>query len=217
MDHNSGINSLRQVSQPLKEKYDSNDEARKRILRCISENKPEEVSKFINSIFRLDEVLLQEICKHCDITVVTTVLQRFPNSINRLSGEDLLIDLCRLRSEDVVLALINAGANVTGTKLYKSVRIPLLFVAIFHSQMDVARRLFELGVSANTADESGRQALHFACASRCLQNGNIVKMLLDHGANINAKDNDGSTPRDYALNSNQSHIVKILDDFVENK
>lgn len=45
------------------------------------------------------------------------------------------------------------------------------------------------------ADNEGRTPLHIACA---LGNAEIVEMLLNAGANINARDNAGNTPAHYA-------------------
>jgi ankyrin repeat protein len=45
-------------------------------------------------------------------------------------------------------------------------------------------------------------------------NGNleIVKLLIEKGANINAKDLDGLTPRDYALKNGHKEIAKYIEE-----
>jgi hypothetical protein len=50
------------------------------------------------------------------------------------------------------------------------------------------------GVKVDDRDELGYTALHYACRSDEVKMENIVTILVDHGANINAKTNNGVTP-----------------------
>ena len=43
----------------------------------------------------------------------------------------------------------------------------------------------------NDQDEHGQTALHHACANHFVE---IARLLVDHGANVNAKDEDGTVP-----------------------
>lgn len=67
--------------------------------------------------------------------------------------------------------------------------------AIGHGDMASVRKLLEAGFSVNfTLD--GSTPLHMATAKGY---SNIVKLLIDHGADLLAQDKDGQTPLDIAL------------------
>ncbi|RSL98385.1 hypothetical protein CEP52_010378 [Fusarium oligoseptatum] len=57
------------------------------------------------------------------------------------------------------------------------------------------------------ADENGRQPLHKACREGHLE---IVNLLLQHGADIEAKESDGSTPFDSACWKGHKDVVELL-------
>lgn len=63
------------------------------------------------------------------------------------------------------------------------------------SAMEAARLLLEAGVDVNKTRATGETALHIAA-----QSGNVVmiQMLVDRGAKLDARTNDGLTPLDYA-------------------
>src|SRR5687767_8478753 len=67
--------------------------------------------------------------------------------------------------------------------------------AAFEGELDVVRSLVLGGINPNVANEHGDTAVMLAS-----ENGYdaIVEFLLDHGAEINAKDKDGDTALDIA-------------------
>lgn len=63
----------------------------------------------------------------------------------------------------------------------------------------------------NIANHNGCTALHWAIWT---QNTDLIATLLEHGANVDAQDQDGQTPSDYAQLQADSHILDLLDNYV---
>ncbi len=70
-----------------------------------------------------------------------------------------------------------------------------------------AELLLKNGIKVDWLDPEGRTAMHFLMASHYLKGGEntleFLKLLLEHGANINNKDKDGVTPLHLALSQEQ--------------
>jgi ankyrin repeat protein len=90
--------------------------------------------------------------------------------------------------------------------------------SVIHENIGVFKALIESGANINTRDKKGITPLHYAVAGtqpncliedrtdNCLQKSGIgnmskdrVEILIKKGADINAKDNNGNTPLDYAF------------------
>ena len=82
--------------------------------------------------------------------------------------------------------LIEAGIDVNH-KLQSEGRTPLMIVAAM-GHHNLMQKLVTAGASVNTADRSGRTALHYSTS-----NGR-TELLINKGANVNIKDYDGCTP-----------------------
>jgi uncharacterized protein len=76
--------------------------------------------------------------------------------------------------------------------------------------IEAIRMCVELGMDVNATTTSGDTALHAAVAGR--GSPVIVRFLAENGANLQAKNKQGRTPLDVALNSRQdrTEIVAIL-------
>ncbi len=85
---------------------------------------------------------------------------------------------------------------------------PLHFAAFF-SHPGAARLLVERGVDVGAVAENPMkvQPLHSAAAASC---GEVVELLLDHGADPNAKQQSGGVPLDAARQNGADDIVDLL-------
>ena len=63
------------------------------------------------------------------------------------------------------------------------------------------------GTKSEDADLSGFTPLHIAAASN---NAKVVTMLIEHGAEVNAETDDGTTPLAFAIEEDAQQVVKIL-------
>merc|ERR1712098_184618 len=85
---------------------------------------------------------------------------------------------------------------------------PALHRAARWNLLKIAQALIEAEVNINVTDKFGCTALHIAASSR---NGlKIGKMLIDSGADVNAKDIDQRTPMDFANLFGRTEFIKML-------
>jgi len=113
---------------------------------------------------------------------------------------------------DVASLLLDAGANVNVAS--KAFGYPLAHAASVARPL-LVQRLLALGAAAQAADEEGRTALHQAIfpapdpITPKLQE-RVVRLLLDAGADVHAKDNQGVTPLDRAAEYGTTNLAKLL-------
>ena len=85
-----------------------------------------------------------------------------------------------------------------------------LHCAAFGGQLEVARFLLKLNVDVNSRNENGSTPLHLALAGFGEGNPDIVWLLLDHGADVQARNFSGETASDVARAQKQQEIVQLL-------
>ena len=73
----------------------------------------------------------------------------------------------------------------------------------------MVRMLLEAGAPVNVADERGLTPLMMAANSRT-KSAEVVQMLLDHGADTQAKDGTGRTAADWARIGARGEIASLL-------
>lgn len=82
-----------------------------------------------------------------------------------------------------------------------------LIFAASGGDMDEIRRLHAVGVDLNESDYDGRTPLHLAAAENQVE---VVKYLLENGANKTAKDRWGATPIKDAKKTKNTDLVSLL-------
>jgi ankyrin repeat protein len=122
---------------------------------------------------------------------------------------------------DVVLKLVELGANVNHANDWhfeplEYTASPLRGRSLHGTQEErneIARILIQHGANVNHAIGNGRAigsgqpVLHFAAADR---NAGLVRILLEAGANRNAKSNQGYTPLDVAKSPNYAPNDEVI-------
>ncbi|KAJ7551923.1 hypothetical protein O6H91_06G034800 [Diphasiastrum complanatum] len=143
--------------------------------------------------------------------------------------------------QDIILYLIREGCNVNRTDNYgnsplleavtgghdgtisilveKGASLQLkdsamaLCNAVINGDIELLRRLLRLGVNPNSTDHNLRTPLHIAAADGSFI---IVKLLLDAGANIFAKDRWGHTPYTEGQGSGSSAVMNLFNEALQN-
>lgn len=107
---------------------------------------------------------------------------------------------------DVTMA-INDGADVNATD--DVTRYPLMYAAVFSGNPDVLRALAKAGADVNAACMSdGMTALMYAAWQN--PNPQMFLTLIDLGADLNAQDDEGNTVLNYAQDSDNQAVLKLL-------
>lgn len=96
------------------------------------------------------------------------------------------------KNEELLIQLIKDGKLGINDR-NKEGMDPMILAVDCEFSLDTLKQLIELGCSVNNSDQQGRTALHYAVD---LENAEIIKFLLENGADPDAKDTTGSSPRD---------------------
>ncbi|XP_022256387.1 protein phosphatase 1 regulatory subunit 16A-like [Limulus polyphemus] len=83
----------------------------------------------------------------------------------------------------------------------------MLLEAAARNDIEEVRRLLMLGVSPDSTNEDGLTALHQCCID---DSEEMMKLLIEFGANVNAKDSEQWTPLHAAATCGHLHLVKYL-------
>lgn len=79
-----------------------------------------------------------------------------------------------------------------------------LHLALLHSKEDIVECLINAGADVNTRTSFKATPLHFAATERSFA------ILIEKGAEIDAKDNEGNTSLHYAIKGNKMEVVRAL-------
>jgi ankyrin repeat protein len=119
---------------------------------------------------------------------------------------------------ECVIVLIQNGANVNHPNVLfeededQAIRLTPLFYAIRVGSADILEALIRAGAVVNEDLINGFTALHAVSTVEEHEYLDIARLLLDNGADVNAKDraNHNKTPLYYAIENNHNNIVQLL-------
>lgn len=104
-------------------------------------------------------------------------------------GESALATAITSQNDVMIDLLLKNGAPLTGAQ--DGFGDTILFTAAANDNLDIAKRAIAAGVDVKAVALSSFTALHQAVMSDATD---IARLLLDHGADVNAQDRDGRTP-----------------------
>ena len=111
-------------------------------------------------------------------------------------GATVLHDASLLRDLEVARVLLDHGAYVNAEDNWRRTPLHRVLEPVYYldeGRFDVARLLVERGADVNIPDKNHETPLHLASFHLDLE---LVQLLLDHGANVNAENNRGQTSLD---------------------
>ncbi|MDG7052918.1 MAG: ankyrin repeat domain-containing protein, partial [Wolbachia endosymbiont of Alcedoecus sp.] len=108
---------------------------------------------------------------------------------------------------DIVKFLLDKNANIKAKDVYGNT--PLHVAAQYDSKLEIVKFLLDKNASGiNDVNNNSSTPLHLAIQGN---KPSTVKLLLNKGANINAKDKDGKTPLGLAVQEGYTDIVQIIE------
>ena len=124
----------------------------------------------------------------------------------RAEGVTALMNAARIDCADCARMLLAHGADA---KAKTDAGLTALHYAAFKGNLAMVTLLLKAGAAVNVVDDRGFTPLMMAANSRN-KNPEVVRALLDRGADIKAKDELGRTPADWARIGAHTEIVGML-------
>ncbi len=121
-------------------------------------------------------------------------------------GESVLACGIRARCDfDLLMLLVDNGADIFD---FDEEGVSIFDIAITYDNIEMVNFLIEKGIDVNkTMRKSGFTAL---MAASCYGRIEVVKILVEHGANKDAVDAKGFTAVDFARKMNKKSVLNIL-------
>jgi Ankyrin repeats (3 copies) len=113
---------------------------------------------------------------------------------------------------EMVQVLLDYGVDVNAQNEYHNTPLDYASRSGHRNDARVARLLIAHGADPNSRESSrGFTPLHRASRFGRIE---IVRLLIEHGANVEAKDDEGRTPLDWARGEQREEIIKLLSEHV---
>jgi ankyrin repeat protein len=116
-----------------------------------------------------------------------------------------------------ILLLLKYGAQINSTNVYN--QTPLM-LAVKYGFYQATETLLQQKADPNIQDIQGNTALHDACdyqigyQDKYILRENIIKLLLQYGADPSIKNNKDQTALDRAQSNGYTHLVKLMRNFL---
>eukprot|EP00850_Spirogloea_muscicola_P014094 SM000099S25200 [mRNA] locus=s99:136265:141912:+ [translate_table: standard] len=124
-------------------------------------------------------------------------------------GTTPLLEALRSNHDETARLLVEKGATVSLTEAGSD-----LCNAVINGNIGYLQRLLDNGVDPNSADYDMRTPLHIAAAEGFFL---VVRLLVNSGADVTARDRWGHTPLDEARTCGSQPIVQMLENVLRNR
>ena len=152
--------------------------------------------------------LLLAACAHNPAATTPAVAEKAPSELDALSQQDRLaffINDLRRGECDKIAPALKAGLPIDG---FDNLDQTPLIAAVSQNQVDCAKQLIASGADVNLADHAGWSPLIHAAY---FGSGNeLLSLLVDKGANLNAQNNRGLTALYLASAAGHEPQVQLL-------
>src|SRR6266404_1148492 len=79
--------------------------------------------------------------------------------------------------------------------------------------LQIVRQLLQHGANPNARDEKHQTPLHFVSRTRYSSKQDMARILLEYGADIDLKDNEGKTQSEVALKEGERELAQLISEF----
>lgn len=148
----------------------------------------------------VEEQTLQELCEFASFSEVKDAIIAGEDVNGKdADGRTALMAACQGNSSvEMMQLLLSYGAKVNLTD--NGGKTAFMYAAQYDTYEKVFRELLKAGALVNVKANDGTTALMLACENN---NPQIVELIINAGADVNAKDYDGYKAADYASNNKQ--------------
>ena len=154
-----------------------------------------------------DRSLLYSIAREDKHEVAIMLVEEFGSAVVTVDGRSLLHIACEKGNLGLTRALMNHNADVTARD--NGGNTPL-HVAVMNGHDDTVLVLInEFGCNVNEKGRNVQSPLHCACSEGRLS---LIRALMNHNADVTARDNRGDTPLHVAVRNGHDDTVLVLID-----
>jgi len=122
-------------------------------------------------------------------------------------GESVLACAIRARCDiEILMLLIESGADIFD---FDEEGVSILDIAITYDNLEIVNYLINQGININTTNR--RSGFTSLMAAACYGRVEIMKVLLQEGADQKLKDTKGFTAIDFARKMNKKSVLALLD------
>ncbi|AAR83361.1 CNPV015 ankyrin repeat protein [Canarypox virus] len=149
---------------------------------------------------------LEKNAENESIKIAELLLSKYPDLVNHVDHEHRTPLHLAVESNNIKMlkVLLSYGADINTVD--NAGKTPIC-CAVIRNLIDVTKELISLGADINKGDINNMTPLHHIV--RFAKSTELIEILLDHGANINAVNNFGETPL-HVLNGARDHIATTL-------
>lgn len=129
----------------------------------------------------------------------------------------MLIEICKLICSNIIVLLEKHGADPS--TIIPKLQIAPIHYAVGFDNLEFAEKVTAIFLKKKAdpnlySESDGLRPLHIAAL---WGREKIVKMLLDHGADLDLKCNDNNTAISYAIHENHFNVIEVVQKFVFEK
>ncbi|QZW33284.1 MPPV-015 ankyrin repeat protein [Magpiepox virus 2] len=173
-------------------------------------NKMETISHIRNNTIRQPcyyaYAPLEKNAENESIKIAELLLSKYPDLVNHVDHEHRTPLHLAVESNNIKMlkVLVSYGADINTVD--NAGKTPIC-CAVIRNLIDVTKELISLGADINKGDINNMTPLHHMM--RFAESTELIEILLDHGADINAVNNFGETPL-HILKGSRDHITRTL-------
>lgn len=123
------------------------------------------------------------------------------------TGESVLASSLRYRCDfELIMFLVESGADIYD---FDEEGVSIFDMAVTYDNIQIVKYLISKGIEVDSTNRRSRFTPLMAAV--CYGRYEIVKLLMEHGANKNAVDSKGISVIDFARKTNKKSILELLE------